>query len=76
MDSGLLRDMMGFPAERVMEPEVGAAIGAAYGEARSYATVRRAGTVELRIPSSGISSEFPQIASHADKALIAVIHEP
>jgi len=59
-DAGLLREMIGIAAERLMEPEVGAVTGAAFGEKdpdrraqrngyrdRDWET--RAGTVELRI---------------------------
>ena len=62
-DADLLREMIGFAAERLMELEVGAVTGAAYGEKdparraqrngyreRDWET--RAGTVELRIPAA------------------------
>lgn len=69
-DADLLREMIGFAAQRVMELEVEGQTGAAYGEknperlaqrngysARTWET--RAGTVELRIPKLRKGSYFP-----------------
>jgi putative transposase len=88
-DVDLLREMIGFAAQRLMELEVGELTGAAYGERsaarlaqrngyrdRGWAT--RAGTVELRIPKLRRGSYFPGFLEPrrlAKKALTAVIQE-
>src|SRR5581483_7520455 len=88
-DAELLREMIGFTAQRLMELEVEGQTGAGYGEKnperlaqrngyreRNWET--RAGTVELRIPKLRKGSYFPGFLEPrrmAEKALTAVVQE-
>ena len=88
-DADLLREMIGFTAERLMAVEVDGLTGAAHGERspdrlthrngyreRSWET--RAGTVELKIPKLRKGSYFPGFLEPrrmAEKALTAVVQE-
>ena len=88
-DAGLLREMTGFAAERLVALEVGATTGAACGGKSPMRRARRngcrdrdretrAGTVELRIPKLRKGScfpGFPEPRRMAEKALTAVIQE-
>lgn len=88
-DADLLREMIGYATQRLMELEVGSLTGAAYGEKNADRIVQRngyrerdwqtrAGTVELRIPKLRKGSYFPGFLEPrrmAEKALTAVIQE-
>jgi transposase-like protein len=88
-DAELLREMIGFAAQRLMELEVEGQTGAAHGERhpdrlnhrngyRDRLWETRAGTVELRIPKLRKGSYFPGFLEPrrmAEKALTAVIQE-
>ena len=88
-DVDLLREMIGFAAQRLMALEVEGLTGAGHGE-RSAEPINhrngyrdrdwetRAGTVELRIPKLRKGSYFPAFLEPrrmAEKALAAVIQE-
>ena len=88
-DADLLREMIGYAAQRLMELDVEGLTGAGHGERstdrlnhrngyrdRDWET--RAGTVELRIPKLRKGSYFPGFLEPrrmAEKALTAVIQE-
>jgi putative transposase len=88
-DAELLREMIGFAAQRLMELEVEGVTGAGYGEKNPERLVQRngyrdrswetrAGTVELRIPKLRKGSYFPGFLEPrrlAEKALTAVVQE-
>jgi putative transposase len=88
-DADLLREMIGFTAQRLMELEVAGLTGAGHGERsperlnwrngyreRDWET--RAGTVELRIPKLRRGSYFPAFLEPrrlTERALAAVVQE-
>jgi transposase-like protein len=88
-DADLLREMIGFTAQRLMELEVESKTGAGYGEKSAERLAQRngyrdrlwetrAGTVELRIPKLRKGSYFPAFLEPrrlAEKALTAVVQE-
>jgi putative transposase len=88
-DADLLREMIGFTAQRLMELEVEGLTGAAHGERSPERTNQRngyrdrlwetrAGTVDLRIPKLRKGSYFPGFLEPrrlAEKALAAVVQE-
>ena len=88
-DADLLREMIGFAAERLMALEVEGLAGAAHGERtpdrinhrngyRDRVWETRAGTVALKIPKLRKGSYFPGFLEPrrmAEKALSAVIQE-
>ncbi len=88
-DTTLLREMIGFAAQRLMELETDTLCGAGHGERSESRTNQRngyrdrdwqtrAGTVELRIPKLRHGSYFPGFLEPrrmGEKALTAVIQE-
>jgi len=88
-DADLLREMIGFTAQRLMELEVDGLTGAGHGERsadrinhrngyRDRVWETRAGTVELRLPKLRKGSYFPGFLEPrrmAETALAAVVQE-
>jgi putative transposase len=88
-DADLLREMIGFTAQRLMDLEVESKTGAGYGEKSAERLTQRngyrdrlwetrAGSVELCIPKLRNGSYFPAFLEPrrlAEKALTAVVQE-
>lgn len=88
-DADLLRQMIGFASQRLMELEVEARTGAGYGQKNPLRLAQRngyrerdwqtrAGSVQLRIPKLRTGSYFPSFLEPrriTEKALTAVIQE-
>jgi transposase-like protein len=88
-DADLVRDMLAFAAERLMEAEIEGAAGAAKGARSPHRTAQRngyrergwdtrAGRIALSIPKLRKGSYFPSFLEPrrtAEKALVAVIQE-
>ena len=88
-DSDLLREMIGYVAQRLMELDVDGLVGAAHGERtegrenwrnghRDREWHTRSGTIPLRIPKLRRGSYFPGFLEprrSSEKALAAVIQE-
>jgi putative transposase len=88
-NADVLREMIGFTAERLMELEVAGKTGAGYGEKNPDRLVQRngyrdriwetrAGTIELHIPKLRKGSYFPAFLEPrrmAEKAIAAVVQE-
>ncbi|MFO0236077.1 MAG: IS256 family transposase [Burkholderiales bacterium] len=88
-DGDLLREMIGFMAQRLMETDVQARVGAGHGERsetrenwrngyRERTWHTRAGTIPLKIPKLRSGSYFPGFLEprrSSEKAMTAVIQE-
>ena len=88
-DADLVREMLAFAAERIMDAEVELVTGAAKGERTTLRETQRngyrdrdwdtrAGRIELAIPKLRRGSYFPSFLEPrrtAEKALVAVIQE-